>query len=72
VELLNGIYASYHFGETIDAGGLVFDYRPRTGPATTRNAMALLELQGAPPSLVQHALNRAAALDHERASRAST
>jgi DNA mismatch repair ATPase MutS len=43
--------------------GLVFDYRLKEGPNTTRNAITLLELNGAPPSLVARARQRAAELD---------
>jgi DNA mismatch repair ATPase MutS len=63
VELLDDCYAAYHFSDTIGPQGLVFKYRLEPGPATTRNAITLLELYGAPPSVVRRALTRAAALD---------
>jgi len=69
VDLLRDSYASYHFGDSIGPQGLIFDYRLASGPATTRNAITLLQLQGAPESLVNRALSRAAELDRERASR---
>jgi DNA mismatch repair ATPase MutS len=52
--------------DTIGPEGLVFEYRLTPGPATTRNAITLLDLHGAPDSLVQRALTRAAALDQQR------
>jgi hypothetical protein len=66
VDLLAGSYAVCHFGDAVGPGGLVFDYRLAAGPATSRNAIALLELNGAPESLVRRALARAAALDQLR------
>jgi DNA mismatch repair ATPase MutS len=52
-----------HFSERVESTGLVFDYRLREGPARTRNAIALLEVGGAPPEVVERARLRAAALD---------
>jgi hypothetical protein len=66
VDLLRDRYAADHFGDAIGPNGLTFDYHLLPGPATTRNAITLLQLQGAPESLVNRALARAAALDHER------
>jgi DNA mismatch repair ATPase MutS len=59
-------YAAFHFGDAIGPNGLTFDYHLLPGPATTRNAITLLQLQGAPESLVNRALTRAAELDDER------
>jgi hypothetical protein len=70
VDLLQGLYAAYHFTDSIDADGLAFDYRLQPGPATTRNAIALLAQRGAPPELVSHALERAQRLDDARRSAA--
>jgi DNA mismatch repair ATPase MutS len=66
VDLLDGIYAPFHFSDTIDSEGLAFDYRVRPGPAETRNAIALLGLRGAPPELVARALARAKVMDQAR------
>ena len=68
VELLDDFYSPYHFSDTIGTEGLVFEYRLEPGPATTRNAITLLELHGAPVSVVRRALARAAALDRQRGS----
>jgi hypothetical protein len=66
VELLRDSYAVCHFGDAVGPDGLVFDYHLTPGPATSRNAIALLELNGAPRSVVTRALARAAALDVQR------
>ncbi len=66
VELLSDCYVVYHLGDSIDANGLTFDYQLAEGPATSRNAIALLKLNGAPEPLVRHALARAAELDRQR------
>jgi hypothetical protein len=66
VDLLRETYASYHFTDTLGPDGLVFNHRLEPGPATTRNAIALLQLHGAPASLITHALTRAESLDAQR------
>jgi DNA mismatch repair ATPase MutS len=52
-------YVVVHFGDRLTADGLQFDYRLRPGPTTTRNAIALLGVLGAPPEVVSEALHRA-------------
>lgn len=66
VDLLAGLYDPHHFPDTVDASGLSFSYRLEPGPATTRNAIAVLEQRGAPPTLVRDALTIAEALEHAR------
>jgi hypothetical protein len=66
IDLLRDRYVVYHLGDAIGPNGLTFDYRLSPGPATSRNAIALLRLNGAPESLVAHALERAAELDRQR------
>ncbi len=66
VDLLRDSYTVCHFGDAVGPDGLTFDYRLTPGPATSRNAIALLELSGAPEALVKRALARAAALDRQR------
>jgi hypothetical protein len=66
VDLLADKYAVYHLGDAVGPDGLVFDYRLTEGPATSRNAITLLKLNGAPESLVERALARAAVLDRTR------
>jgi hypothetical protein len=67
VELLHDTYVVFHLGDAIGPDGLSFDYHLTPGPATSRNAIALLKLNGAPESLVSAALSRAAELDRRRA-----
>ena len=56
VPLLSDSHAPYHFRESVAQGALVFDYRLRQGPSSTRNAIALLAGAGFPESLVKDAL----------------
>ncbi len=44
-----------HFQENLFGENMVFDYKLRTGPATTRNALRVLEQEGYPESLVRKA-----------------
>jgi hypothetical protein len=66
VDLLPDHYAAYHFGDEVGSDGLVFDHQLRTGPATTRNAIALLRIHGAPEALIRRATTCAARLDADR------
>jgi hypothetical protein len=67
VDLLSGSFAPFHFGDVLTDETLTFDYRLRLGRTTSRNAIALLRLNGAPPALVERALVSAAELDRQRA-----
>lgn len=66
VDLLPDNYSALHFGDFVGPDGLIFDHQLRPGPATTRNAIALLRLHGAPQDLVRRALECAAMLDAQR------
>lgn len=66
VDRLAARYAPWHFREDVGPDGLTFDYQLRPGPATTRNATALLALLGAPRAVVDAALAAAAELDAQR------
>lgn len=66
VDLLAERYAAFHFGDDVSPEGLIFDYRLRPGPATSRNAIALLRIHGAPPELIRRAVDCAEMLDAER------
>ncbi len=68
VDLLPDRYAPFHFGDRVGPEGLMFDHQLRHGAATTRNAIALLRLHGAPQELIQRALTCAAMLDAQRGS----
>src|SRR4029434_5498009 len=41
VDLLSGTYAPFHFGDALTDQSLTFDYRLRSGRATSRTAIAL-------------------------------
>ena len=66
VDLLHGVYRPYHFGDAVGSDGLSFDYQLREGPARSHNAIALLEMYGAPPRVVERATTRSAELDDQR------
>ena len=66
VDLLPEYYAAFHFGDDVVADGLIFDYQLKPGPATTRNAIALLRIHGAPHELLRRAAETADMLDAER------
>jgi DNA mismatch repair ATPase MutS len=66
VELLPGSFDAYHFGDSLGADGLMFDHRLQHGPATTRNAIALLRLHGASDTLLNRAATTAEMLDRQR------
>ena len=66
VDLTSGTFDSYHFGDSIGPEGLIFDHRLQHGPSTTRNAIALLRLQGAPETLLTEAVATAEMLDRQR------
>jgi hypothetical protein len=62
-------FDAYHFGDSIGSDGLTFDHRLQHGPATTRNAIALLRLHGAPQSLLTQAVATAEMLDRQRGTK---
>ena len=66
VDLASPAFDAYHFGDSIGPGGLTFDHRLQRGPATTRNAIALLRLHGAPHTLLAQATATAEMLDRQR------
>src|SRR5204863_6888216 len=66
VDLLRDRYDIYHLSDSIGPEGLSFDYHVIPGPATSRNAIALLKHSGAPEELVSRALDSAARLDKQR------
>ena len=67
VELASGRYDAYHFGDSVGREGLVFDHHLQRGPSSSRNAIALLRLHGAPDALITRAMATAAMLDEQRA-----
>ncbi len=54
---------NYHFRENLGEDGMVYDYLLREGPATTRNAIRVLEREGYPETLINRANEWASVLD---------
>jgi len=61
--LLHPAFTEYHFSETVTEADWYFDYRLKSGPLTTRNAIRLLARAGYPEAIVQNALELSRALD---------
>jgi DNA mismatch repair ATPase MutS len=57
-ERVADLYANAHFSERIGASGLEFDFLLKEGPATTSNAIALLDHFGYPREVVEAALRQ--------------
>ena len=57
--LLEKIYANYHFREEMTDEGIEFSYTLFDGPATTRNAIALLDNLGYDKDIIDEARERA-------------
>ena len=53
--LLEDIYENYHFEEVIAEEDILFPYRLQKGPATSRNAIALLKMLGYEKMLIKDA-----------------
>ena len=53
--LLKDIYEIYHFEGDVTDNDVKFDYKLKTGPATTRNAIKLLKVLGYDESIVDNA-----------------
>lgn len=55
--LLGDQYTSFHFSERVSDLGLEFDYKLKKGPATTRNAIALLRYLGYPEEITKQQMS---------------
>jgi len=53
--LLKHIHANYHFSEYVTNDGITFDYKLKTGPTVTRNAIKLLDFMGFDSEIVENA-----------------
>ena len=51
-ELLSGTYVNYHFSEEIGENDIHFSYELIEGPATSQNAVKLLEFAGFPEEII--------------------
>lgn len=54
-ELLRNEFDNYHFEEDVRDGDVFFNYRLKSGKATTRNAIKLLSLMGYDPAIIERA-----------------
>ena len=54
-KLLEEEYDNYHFEERIEEDDIFFPYKLMHGPATTRNAIALLKMLGYDDHIVKEA-----------------
>jgi DNA mismatch repair ATPase MutS len=64
--LLAASYDNYHFREQVTPTGVMFDYKLKTGPSTTRNAIKLLELMAFDPEIVTRAQELARGYDENQ------
>jgi hypothetical protein len=53
--LLADSYENYHFREQVTPVGVMFDYKLKAGPSTTRNAIRLLDVMEFDPQIIQQA-----------------
>lgn len=58
-QILSHYFDNVHFEENIKEGDIVFPYRLQNGPATTRNAIALLKIMGYDSDITQKAQDQA-------------
>ena len=58
-ELLKDYFDNYHFEEDVRDGDVFFNYKLKTGRATTRNAIRLLELMGYDSRVIERATAQA-------------
>ena len=66
-EILKNKCDNLHFGEEVtDENGVTFDYQVKKGPATSRNAIALLKVLHYPQELVANAQAEARYFDEHR------
>lgn len=56
--IVNDKFNNYHFRETIEENDIKFDYILRHGPATSRNAIAILKYLGYPKEIYENSNNR--------------
>ena len=58
--LVNENFKNYHFKESIEGNDINVDYILRPGPATSRNAIAILKYLGYPKMIYENADERVA------------
>ena len=63
--ILNGLYDNYHFQEELKDKSIHFDYKLRTGPSHTRNALLLLQAFDFPGLVVKEAMEMVNSFEKE-------
>lgn len=66
--MVNDKFHNYHFQEDIKENDIEFDYILRKGPATSRNAIAILRYLGYPKEIYENADRRVEAYEVEKKS----
>lgn len=64
--LVSERFNNYHFKESIEANDINFDYLLRRGPATTRNAIAILKYLGYPKTIYENASKMAKVYEEKK------
>jgi hypothetical protein len=64
--LLAASYDNYHFREKVTTDGVLFDYKLKTGPSTTRNAIKLLSVMDFGAEIVAQAEETARGYDENQ------
>ena len=54
-QMIESGYDNYNFRETVTDDDIIFDYKLRKGPSTTRNAIKLLKTMNFKPDVVYDA-----------------
>lgn len=65
-EMMKHTYENYHFTETFKDGDIHFDYKIRSGPSTSRNAIKLLDVLDYPEHITEQANQLAEDFMNER------
>jgi len=55
-DLLEGLFTMHHFSEQVEGEKYFFDYKIKSGPCSSRNAIKLLEMKGYPDEIIKNAL----------------
>lgn len=67
-ELLKDSFSLFHFAETVQPEGILFDYKLKEGPLKDTNAIRILELNNYPKAVIQEAVQLARRITEMKAS----
>ncbi len=68
-QLLSDNFEMYHFNEVVQDNNHYFDYKIKSGPTSSRNAIKLLKIKGYPKEIIKKANELAESLDCENLSK---